>query len=309
MFALFDAADLLVGVDSGPLHAASLSDIPRVGIWMPGHYAARYSLPHRRQLNLVLGGHTSTWNRFRRIPWNLVEQSGHQFEAPWLAAQILRVLQPPRYLPADQRAADVQLQQWIGEWCRGPHGNTAQGSYADRQRSFDVLFREVTCRFREPMIVETGTIRAEEDWGGAGFFTYLAGAYVHRVGGRLLSVDLTPQHCEFARTWTAVFGSAVEIHCQDSVAFLEQYSRPIDVLYIDSLDTYEPGHAEHALREVQTALPRLHQRSLILIDDSYCQAGACCGKGALAVPWLLERGWCILYAGYQVLLTRSKDAA
>ncbi|MEO2031772.1 MAG: adenylyltransferase/cytidyltransferase family protein, partial [Planctomycetaceae bacterium] len=38
MFALMLEADLLMGVDSGPLHAARLTDIPTIGMWMPGHY-------------------------------------------------------------------------------------------------------------------------------------------------------------------------------------------------------------------------------------------------------------------------------
>jgi ADP-heptose:LPS heptosyltransferase len=305
MYALFEQSDLLVGVDSGPLHAAGLSDIPRIGVWLPGHYPARYSLPQRQQLNLVLAGQTSQWNRYRRIPWNIVEQRGHDFDPAWLANQIVRMLQPPRYLPAAQRAADVQLQQWIGEWCRGPSGSAALNSYADRNRSFDVLFRELSMRFTQPTLVETGTIRAEEDWGGAGFFTYLAGAYLARKGGCLHSVDLSPQHCDFARRWTEVFGDQVTVHCQDSVGFLQAFPDRIDALYVDSLDTYEVGHAEHALREVQAALPRLHEDSLILFDDTPSSAGTFSGKGGLAVPWLLERGWQLLYAGYQVLLHRK----
>ncbi|MBX3452389.1 MAG: class I SAM-dependent methyltransferase [Planctomycetaceae bacterium] len=304
LYALFDQSDLLIGVDSGPLHAATLSDIPRVGVWMPGHYPARYCLPDPRQLNLVLSGATKAWNRFRRVPWNLVEQPGTEFDAAWIADQAVRMLSPARYLTVDNMAADVQLQQWIGQWCRGPYGGTASGSYADRHRSFDRLFQEAGRRFTRPNFVETGTIRSEEDWGGAGFFTYLAATYLHRVGGRLQSVDLSPAHCEFARVWTADFGGTVSIHCQDSLAFLRAFQEPIDVLYVDSLDTYEPGHAEHALEEVRTALPRLHERSLILIDDTPSIAGVFSGKGALAVPWLQEHGWELLYAGYQVLLQR-----
>ena len=308
LFALFDQSDLMIGVDSGPLHVAGLSDIPRVGVWMPGHYPARYTLPQREQLNLVLAGHTNHWNRYRRVPWNIVEQPGTEFDPAWLADQSVRMLRAPRYLLPEQLAADVQLQQWIEQWCRGPKG-AHNSAYADRHHSFDVTFREVGRRFPVPMIVETGTIRGEEDWGGAGFFTYLAGAFVLRRGGKLHSVDLTDRHCQFARTWTAVFGEAVEIHCQDSVAFLREFGRPIDLLYLDSLDTYQPGHAEHALLEAQSALPWLHAQSLILLDDTFWSADHFEGKGTLAVPWLLDHGWKILHAGYQVLLCRTESAS
>ena len=304
MLALMSKSDLIVGVDSGPLHASRFTRTPCVGIWMPGHYPTTYTLPRPEQLNVVLADHTQQWNRFKRIPWNIVEHSGGTFQADILARICRQMLEPPRYLNVTQHAADVQLRQFIQEWCRGERGN-ALSNYSDRNRSFDLLFRETTKRFERPTIVETGVIRAEEDWAGAGFFTYLAGAYLHQRGGNLIAVDISPQNCQFARTWTEVFGGTVEVRQLDSVAFLQQHSSPIDVLYLDSLDTTEAGHAEHALRETEAALPKLHQQSLIVFDDTPWNGGAWVGKGALAVPHLLRNGWKILYAGYQVLLARD----
>lgn len=306
MFALMEQADLMIGVDSGPLHACGLTDTPSMGVWMPGHYPARYALPRRNQLNVVLAEHTAQWNRYRRIPWNIVEHPGSQYDGQELVRLCRRMLGGPRYLPASHRPADVQMQQWILQWCRGARGNELS-SYCDRNRSFDVLFQEASRRFKAPTVVETGAMRAEEDWPGAGFFTYLAGAYLHHAGGVLHSVDLSEEHCRFARRWSEPFGNTVKIHCQDSVAFLRGFSDPIDVLYLDSLDTYQAGHAEHALRELQAALPNLHEKSVLILDDTPYRAGAFIGKGARAVPWALERGWKILYSGYQVVLSRTKE--
>jgi hypothetical protein len=271
--------------------------------WMPGHYPSTYTLPRRRQVNVVLADHPRQWNRFKRIPWNLVEHPGNAFQANALAETVSRLLQAPRYLTAAELGADVQLQQFVGEFCRGR--SNALAGYVDRHRSLDLLFREIGRRFERPTVVETGTIRAEEDWAGAGFFTYLAGAFLSRRGGTLHSVDLHPGPCAFAREWTAVFGDTVRVVQADSVAFLSGFDRPIDVLYLDSLDTTEPGHAEHALRELEAALPRLHERSLVVIDDTPWQAGAWAGKGALVVPWLLAHGWRLGYGGYQALLWRA----
>jgi hypothetical protein len=300
LLALLARADLMVGVDSGPLHAARFSDIATVGLWMPGHYPSTYALPRRRQVNIVLAEHTRAWNRYKRVPWNIVEHPGNRFDADILAGWCRRMLAGPCYLPAADLGADVQLRQWVGQWCRG--GGNALSGFADRHRSFDVLLREMGRRFQAPGVVETGTIRASEDWPGAGFFTYLAGAYLQRCGGHLHSVDLSAENCAFAREWTSVFGETVSIHQGDSVQFLAGFAGPIDVLYLDSLDTTEPGHAEHALRELQVALPRLHQRCVVVVDDTPWRTGAWTGKGALLVPWLLQRGWRIGYAGYQVLL-------
>ena len=214
------------------------------------------------------------------------------------------MLEKPRYLPKDRIARDVQLQQFVGTFCRGVRGNPLSG-YSDRHRSFDILLQETARRFTTPTIVETGTIRAEEDWSGAGFFTYLAGAFLSRFGGRLHSVDINPQNCRFAREWTSVFGKTVTVHQDDSVRFLQRFTEPIDVLFLDSLDTDQPGHAEHAQKELQAALPKLHETSLIVLDDTPWNAGVFTGKGALAVPWLLNHGWQIVYAGYQVLLASN----
>lgn len=74
---LIEAADLLVGVDSGPLHVCRLTETPAVGVWMPDYYPARYSLPRAEQLNLVLPNPLNHWKR--RI-WNLRE--AEQLDAP-----------------------------------------------------------------------------------------------------------------------------------------------------------------------------------------------------------------------------------
>ncbi len=302
LMALMTQADLLIGVDSGPLHVARFTGIPTVGVWMPGHYPARYSLPRHEQLNVVLAEPTAQWNRFKRIPWNIVEHSGNTFEASQLATICARMLGTAYYLDWNDIAADIQLQQFVGQYCRGRTGQGLSDD-VDRHRSFDRLLKETTRRFPDPTIVETGTIRAAEDWNGAGFFTYLAGTYLFRRGaGRLHSVDTNPQSCRFAREETAVFGSVVQTHQSDSVRFLKQFTEPIDVLVLDSLDTTEAGHAEHALREIQAAANRLHEQSLVVFDDTPWSRGRWVGKGALAVPWLLERGWKLLYAGYQVIL-------
>jgi hypothetical protein len=181
------------------------------------------------------------------------------------------------------------MHQFVCQWCQGAAGNALAG-YWERNRSFDMLLREMSKRFANPVVVETGTIRGEEDWRGAGFFTYLAGAYIFRQGGVLY--------------WTNVFDKSVRIINEDSVSFLQSFQQPIDVLYLDSLDTTEPGHAEHALRELEAALPRLHRSSLVAMDDTPWQAGAWLGKGALAAPLLLKNGWKVLYAGYQVIFTQ-----
>ena len=304
MLSLMLESDLLIGVDSGPLHAARLTGIPAIGIWMPGHYPVTYTLPRMNQLNVVLAEHTQQWNRFKRIPWRIVEHPGTSFDAGRLAGYCRLMQNPPRYL-TDDNAADIQLQEFILDRCRhrGPHHGLS--NYWDRNRSFDVLFREMAARFIEPLIVETGTIRSEEDWSGAGFFMYLAGCYLSYRKGQLHSVDISPQNCTFARVWTEQFGAHVLIHEQDSLSFLAAFNGKIDLLYLDSLDATEPNHAQHALAEFLAAERLLHESTIVSIDDSPWKAGSFVGKRALVIPFLLDRGWNILYAGYQVLMSKT----
>ena len=224
MLAMMLQADLIVGVDSGPLHTARFTNTPTIGVWMPGHYPSTYSLPWREQVNVVLADHTRQWNRFKRIPWNIVEHPGTQFETSRLADLCQQMLSQPKYLDRVDIAADVQLQQFVQEFCRFRGGSSDLASFWDRNRSFDVILRELSARCgHAPTVIETGTIRSEEDWAGAGFATYLLGAYLYRRGGKLHSVDLSPTNVAFARNWTRVFGDTVTIHEQDSLNFLREF--------------------------------------------------------------------------------------
>jgi hypothetical protein len=303
LLALIDTANLLIGIDSGPLHATRLTDTPTIGVWMNGGCPAIWSYPREQQVNIVVGSECSSWAKHLRIPFHLVECPERKALAPLLAALCTRMLAGPRYLSASQRAADVQLQHWVRDRLGG--GASALGGCVDRDRSFDLLLRAMAERFENPFVVETGCIRAEDDFTGAGFSTYLFGAYLSRRGGQLVSVDLSEGNCRFARAWTECFGPSVCIVTSDSVAWLERCRRQIDVLYLDSMDTDVPGCGEHALRELQAALPRLGDRSVVIIDDTAYQARSFRGKGSQAVPWLLEHGWRLLDCGHQAVLARS----
>ena len=302
--ALISLSDLVIGVDSGPLHLAGLTNTPCVGVFRgPHHHPASYCIPSKRRLCVTEGALRET-NIHKRIQFGIVEAGRDDIDVTELAALCERMLSPARYLPAGPIAADVQLQQFVS-WCNG--GDSGMLSrYADRQTSFDILFRETVARFQRPHWVETGCIRAAEDWAGAGYSTFLFGAFLSRLSGRLDSIDVTPEHCRFAAARTAVFGDTVQVHQARGNEWLAANRERIDVLYLDSLDTTVPGHEASCLEEVQAALGQLHQDSLILFDDTPFVSGQFAGKGAVAVPWLLARGWRIRYAGYQVLLERER---
>jgi hypothetical protein len=62
-----------------------------------------------------------------------------------------------------------------------------------------------------------------------------------------------------------------------------------------------PNHADHALAEFQAAENKLTNKSFVIYDDTVC-AGQWQGKGAKAIPYMLDKGWKIQASGYQTIL-------
>lgn len=301
-YALLRAADLLVGIDSGPAHFARFTGTPTVAVWHR-HYPSQYMLPSETTLHLVPKGPFHRWNLRFRPSYHLIEAEGDRVPGSLIGEAACRLLRPTRYLGPDRRAADAKLQHHVDVLTRG--GWCGEDGYNDRHRSFDLVARHLTGLGRPFLFVETGTIRAREDWRGAGFSTYLFGELAHLGGGRVVSVDIEPSRCAFARIQTAPFAGSVSLVARDSVAYLRDYAGdPVDVLYLDSLDTTAPGHAEHALEEARHGAPHVAPGGLLVCDDTRWSRGAYRGKGALAVPWLLEAGWELLHSGHQVVLRK-----
>ncbi len=151
-----------------------------------------------------------------------------------------------------------------------------------------------------PLIVETGCQRQEDDV-GAGMSTLIFGLYVKTHNGNVISLDNDPYHTEIAFKVTKDL--PVEVRCANSLTHLYRWhDKQIDLLYLDSLDTYEPGFAEHCLEETKAALSLLKKESVILIDDTFIEFGQWTGKGKLAVPYLLSQGWQVVISNHQTLL-------
>ena len=93
--------------------------------------------------------------------------------------------------------------------------------------------------------------------------------------------------------------------CEDSVSYLMGRTAAVDVAYLDSLDTDQPGHAEHCLREAEAVSRLIGPGGLILIDDSPPDGDGWSGKGRLAIPWLIARGWVLEpVSSHQAVLSR-----
>jgi hypothetical protein len=300
LYYLLQRAALLIGVDSGPLHFARFTKCPVVGLWTH-HFPSHFSLPRRNTLHVV-SREWHEWAKFRRVAFQIVEcPSGKQLDGDWISHLVMECF-PTLTQPDWARLA--LLRQWMS-WQRATIGG-ALSEFVDRHRSSEKILAALNRP--APMMIETGCIRAEEDWGGAGFSTYLFGAAIERLGGQLHSVELSPNNSAFAMQWTRCFGSTVVIHTQHSHDFLRNWSIPVDVFLSDSADVGTDGYQESCLIECQLAASHIRSDGLIAIDDCVWKGGQWTGKGGLAVPWLLDNGWTVLYSGYQTLLRRRGDA-
>lgn len=295
--ALMREAALLIGIDSGPYYFASLTNLPVLGVFHH-HYPACLTLPRANTVNLTRAAYAPV-NVTRRSKWNIIEYAGSMPTADEIALHAGRLLAGLRYgLPLGR---DVMMQQWVLDWC---NAQPAAFPVGERALTFDHVLREMTRRFADPTIVETGCIRAPEDW-RAGYSSYLFGAYLDgRRAGHLISIDNDFGHCRFAMQACEPWAGRVDVVCADSVSWLTTTHETIDVLYLDSLDTDFPGHSDHALRETMAAEDKLSADALVVYDDSPWDGGWA-GKGAKAIPYLLERDWRVIGAGYQTVLSRT----
>ena len=83
---------------------------------------------------------------------------------------------------------------------------------------------------KDPVIVETGTVRKENNYEGDGCSTVLFDNYVGIMGGKLITVDIDPMACKTAERLT----TNAEVIESDSVEFLSTLTGKVDLLYLDS---------------------------------------------------------------------------
>jgi hypothetical protein len=150
-----------------------------------------------------------------------------------------------------------------------------------RQEGFQKIFDYLSKR-KNPIIVETGTYREEDNYEGDGCSTVLFDTFVDYHGGCVISVDIDPNACELAKEYT-LFTEVVE---SDSVEFLGTLEGKVDLLYLDSfnIDNWNNdwAPAAHHLKELFAAKNCIKEGTLIVVDDNLkTPKGQRLGKGRL----------------------------
>ena len=158
------------------------------------------------------------------------------------------------------------------------------------------------------MLIETGVAREGlKQTKGDGASTFIFGTWAKQNEAILHSVDIDPKAIEIAQKETDQLSlqDHVKLHVQDSVEFLKNFQEKVDFLYLDSYDyprndpEGQRASQEHHLKEFQAIEPRLHEKTIVLIDDCRKPGG---GKGKLVISYMQQKGWKILIKKYQVLL-------
>lgn len=180
-----------------------------------------------------------------------------------------------------------------------------------RARTFRAMLEALEQRKAEQtdfsgfFIVETGTIRIEDNWAGDGQATRLFDAFVEHHGGRVLSVDIDPKASQIARA--LVNSERVQVVCGESVAHLainlpDAEVKKIDLLYLDSYDIdWNRPHpsALHHVFELMTVWRRLPAGSLVAVDDNKKETGI--GKGMYVREFLERVGATLVVDDYQII--------
>lgn len=151
------------------------------------------------------------------------------------------------------------------------------GKVGKRQESFLILVEHIM-KCENPFIVETGTMRTEDNYEGDGMSSLLWYNVLGVLGkGNLLSIDANPEATNFART-KCKDGKYIssDFRTGDSVESLKKYYsfgsfRKIDLLYLDSVDMIFPDPTAsflHTLFEYLTVKEYLAPNALICVDDN-----------------------------------------
>lgn len=161
------------------------------------------------------------------------------------------------------------------------------------------------------VLIETGTARnGLKNTKSDGASTMVFGSWALQNDARLYSID----HDNEAIAWAQKeaigleIEDAIEFVNAESTAFLAHFEQSVDFIYLDSLD-YDKRNKdqqvkcqEHHLREFAAIVVKLHDKSLVLIDDCALPGG---GKGKLVIEYMLKRGWKVIAKGYQCLLGKA----
>lgn len=175
-----------------------------------------------------------------------------------------------------------------------------------REETFFEACSLITKRNLKTMI-ETGTTRSGENgFETEGCSTLIFSLLAEELNHDFHSIDISFLNLSKAKNFTESYTKKTKFYHCDSIFFLLNYKKPIDFLYLDSLDynVSNPLPSQyHHLNEIAVAYDKLSKGAVVMIDDCNLVNG---GKGKFVIEFLLKKNWKILKKSYQVILSRIK---
>ncbi|MDO5976423.1 class I SAM-dependent methyltransferase [Flavivirga jejuensis] len=161
------------------------------------------------------------------------------------------------------------------------------------------------------MIIETGTSREGlKNTKGDGAATFVFGKWAQQNNAKMHSVDINEDSVKGAQNEINKqnLNDTITVHLSDSLEFLKTFENTVDFLYLDSYDYSKTDvdiqikSQEHHLKEFKLIENKLHDNSIVLIDDCGLPGG---GKGKTVVEYMLKKDWKVLIDAYQILLVKK----
>jgi hypothetical protein len=165
-----------------------------------------------------------------------------------------------------------------------------------RQRGFDYIF-EYLKTIKNPLIVETGCAREENNYEGDGQSSLLFDQYTKEYGGQFYTVDISKESVKYCRS--KMINEKSSVNLGDSILYLKELNKwllskneKIDFLYLDSFDAPKNNpdtvltSALHHLYEFTTILPSLKPGCLIGVDDCWPSGDSISGKGTFVAEYM-----------------------
>jgi len=165
-----------------------------------------------------------------------------------------------------------------------------------REKSFRYMV-DFLNGIENPIIVETGCARVENNFEGDGMSTLIFDAFVGSNGGNFYSVDISEDSVAFAKS--KITSEKTRIACEDSVGFLHRFNQQINLLYLDSydLDPTNPHPSSlHHIYELIAVSKCLKKGTMVVVDDNLNDE---IGKGKYIADYFVKIGVPMIYSGYQ----------
>jgi len=118
----------------------------------------------------------------------------------------------------------------------------------------------------------------------------------------VFTVDINPLSAEVLAPYAREYPN-LSVATGDGIAFLQNFARPIDMLYLDAWDVIAgTDYAEKHLEAYRAAQPHLSKMCLVQIDDTDIKNG---GKGRLLIPQMIRDDFELITWGRQAILVRD----